>query len=208
MEYRRLGRTGYQVSAIGFGAWAIGGGWGDVDDATGAGAPCMRRSTPASTSSTPPTSTATGAASASSRGSCASAPGERIYVATKMGRRVEQRSPTTRPRPSPPGSSRSRENLGVERIDLVQLHCPPTDVYYRPELFAALDELVAEGVIAHYGVSVEKVEEALKAIEYPGVATVQIIFNVVRQRPADRFLAEARRATWACWPACRWPPGC
>ena len=81
----------------------------------------------------------------------------------------------------------------MERIDLVQLHCPPTDVYYRPELFAALDELVADGVIAHYGVSVEKVEEALKAIEFPGVASVQIIFNMVRQRPADLFLAEAAR---------------
>ena len=88
---------------------------------------------------------------------------------------------------------RSRTNLGVERLDLVQLHCPPTQLYYRPDLFAALDELVVDGAVADYGVSVEKVEEALKAIEYPGVATVQIIFNLVRQRPAERFLAEARR---------------
>ena len=119
--------------------------------------------------------------------------GERLFVATKMGRRVEQTVANYRPEAFAAWIDRSRENLGVERLDLVQLHCPPTDVYYRPELFAALDELVAGGAIAHYGVSVEKVEEALKAIEYPGVASVQIIFNIVRQRPADRFLDEARQ---------------
>ena len=81
----------------------------------------------------------------------------------------------------------------MERIPLVQLHCPPTEVYYRPEVFEALDQLVADGVIASYGVSVEKVEEALKAIEYPGVASVQIIFNLFRQRPAALFLGEAAR---------------
>jgi aryl-alcohol dehydrogenase-like predicted oxidoreductase len=88
---------------------------------------------------------------------------------------------------------RSRENLGLERLDLVQLHCLPPETYYRPEIFAALDELVAAGPIAAYGVSVEKVEEALKAVEFPGVATVQIIYNIVRQRPAERFLVEAAR---------------
>jgi aryl-alcohol dehydrogenase-like predicted oxidoreductase len=87
----------------------------------------------------------------------------------------------------------SRERLGVDRLDLVQLHCPPIEVYYRPDLFEALDALVADGSIAAYGVSVERVEEALKAIEFPGVATVQVIYNVVRQRPADRLLAEAAR---------------
>jgi len=81
----------------------------------------------------------------------------------------------------------------VDRLDLVQLHCPPTDTYYHPEIFAALDDLVAAGAIANYGVSVERVEEGLKAIEYPGVASVQIIFNMLRQRPADHFLAEAKR---------------
>jgi aryl-alcohol dehydrogenase-like predicted oxidoreductase len=108
-----------------------------------------------------------------------------------MGRRVEQRSASYTPEAFAGWLARSRENLGVERIDLVQLHCPPTEVYHRAELFAALDELVADGVIAHYGVSVEKVEEALTAIEYPRLASVQIIFNIVRQRPAERFLAQA-----------------
>jgi aryl-alcohol dehydrogenase-like predicted oxidoreductase len=114
-------------------------------------------------------------------------------MSNKMSTHVEQAVSNYRPEAFAEWADRSRENLGVDRLDLVQLHCPPTDVYYRPELFAALDELVASGAVAHYGVSVEKVEEALKAIEYPGVASVQIIFNIVRQRPAERFLAEARQ---------------
>jgi aryl-alcohol dehydrogenase-like predicted oxidoreductase len=88
---------------------------------------------------------------------------------------------------------RSRANLRMDRLDLVQLHCLPTSIYYHPETFAALDDLVAAGAIANYGVSVERVEEGLKALEYPGVASIQIIFNMLRQRPADRFLAEAKR---------------
>jgi len=85
------------------------------------------------------------------------------------------------------------KNLQTETLGLVQLHCPPTEVYYRPEVFATLDKLVEQGKIRFYGVSVEKVEEALKAIEYPNVQTVQIIFNIFRQRPADLFFAEAKK---------------
>jgi aryl-alcohol dehydrogenase-like predicted oxidoreductase len=88
---------------------------------------------------------------------------------------------------------RSLKNLAVDTIDLLQLHCPPTDVYYRPETFAALDDLVKAGKVRYYGVSVERVEEALKAIEYPGVQSVQIIFNIFRQRPADLFFAQAKK---------------
>jgi aryl-alcohol dehydrogenase-like predicted oxidoreductase len=88
---------------------------------------------------------------------------------------------------------RSLENLGVESIDLLQLHCPPTDLYYEPSVFESLDTLVAAGKIRAYGVSVERVEQALKAIEYPGVQSVQIIYNAFRQRPAELFFAEARR---------------
>ena len=117
--------------------------------------------------------------------------GERLIVATKMGRRVPQVTANYTPEAFVAWNTRSRENLGVECLDLVQLHCPPTDLFYHPEVFAALDEMVGAGVIAHYGVSVERVEEGLKALEYPGVASVQIIYNIVRQRPADRFLAEA-----------------
>jgi aryl-alcohol dehydrogenase-like predicted oxidoreductase len=89
--------------------------------------------------------------------------------------------------------ARSLKNLETDSIDLLQLHCPPTEAYYRPELFGILDDMVSDGLIRHYGVSVEKVEEALKAIEYPGVSTVQIIFNAFRQRPAGLFFGEAKK---------------
>ena len=192
MQYRRLGRTGYEVSAIGFGAWAIGGSWGRLDDEA-----AMRALHAAVDAGTNLIDTADVYGDGHSERLIGrllrERAGERLVVATKMGRRVDQVSANYRPEAFRAWIDRSRENLGLDRLDLVQLHCPPTDVYYRPELFAALDELVSGGAIAHYGVSVEKVEEAQKAIEYPGVASVQIIFNIVRQRPADRFLAEARR---------------
>jgi aryl-alcohol dehydrogenase-like predicted oxidoreductase len=187
-----LGRTGYEVSVIGFGAWAIGGGWGRLDDDA-----AMRALHAAVDAGVDLIDTADVYGDGHSERLIGrllrERSGERIVVATKMGRRVEQRVENYRPESFAVWIDRSRENLGVDRLDLVQLHCPPTDVYYRPELFAALDDLVAAGAIAHYGVSVEKVEEALKALEYPGVASVQIIFNIVRQRPADRLLAEAAR---------------
>jgi aryl-alcohol dehydrogenase-like predicted oxidoreductase len=110
-----------------------------------------------------------------------------------MGRSVPQVPENYNPQAFRGWVDASRERLGMDKLDLIQLHCPPTPVFYSPETFAALDELVADGSIANYGVSVEKVEEALKAIEFPGVATVQIIFNIMRQRPADHFLAEAKR---------------
>jgi aryl-alcohol dehydrogenase-like predicted oxidoreductase len=187
-----LGKTGYEVSVIGFGAWAIGGGWGRLDDDA-----AMRALHAAVDAGVDLIDTADVYGDGHSERLIGrllrERSGERIVVATKMGRRVEQRVENYRPESFAVWIDRSRENLGVDRLDLVQLHCPPTDVYYRPELFAALDDLVAAGAIAHYGVSVEKVEEALKALEYPGVASVQIIFNIVRQRPADHLLAEAAR---------------
>jgi aryl-alcohol dehydrogenase-like predicted oxidoreductase len=119
--------------------------------------------------------------------------GDGLTYATKMGRRADQTVANYSPENFRAWNDRSRENLGVETLDLVQLHCPPTDLYYHPEVFADLEAMVGEGRIAAYGVSVERVEEALKAIAYPNVASVQIIFNAFRQRPADLFLAEAAR---------------
>ena len=192
MHYRRLGKSGYEVSAIGFGAWAIGADWGSVDDADS-----LRALHAAADAGVTLIDTADVYGDGHSERLIGrflrERLGERIFVATKMGRRVPQVSENYTPQAFRSWIGRSLDNLGVERLDLVQLHCPPNDVYYRPELFVALDELVAEGLIAHYGVSVEKVEQALKAIEYPGLASVQIIFNIVRQRPAERFLAEAAR---------------
>jgi aryl-alcohol dehydrogenase-like predicted oxidoreductase len=190
MQYRRLGKTGYEISAIGFGAWAIGADWGTVDDKDALAA--LHAAADAGVNFI---DTADVYGDGRSERLIArflkERPGERIYVATKMGRRVEQKLENYTPEAFVEWTQRSRENLDTETLDLVQLHCPPFEVYYTPELFSACDELVEEGVMRHYGVSVEKVEQALKAMEYPGVASVQIIFNMVRQRPADRFLDEA-----------------
>ena len=118
---------------------------------------------------------------------------EQVYVATKAGRKLD---PHVAEKYTPQNIrgfiEQSLKNLQVEALDLVQLHCPPTPVFYNPELFEALDSMVKEGLIKNYGVSVEKVEDALKAIEYPGVKTVQIIFNMFRQRPSDLFFREAK----------------
>jgi aryl-alcohol dehydrogenase-like predicted oxidoreductase len=192
MQHRRLGRTGYDISVIGFGAWAIGGDWGQVDDAVS-----LRALHAAADAGVTFYDTADVYGDGRSERLIGrfvrERSGERLIVATKMGRRVPQVTANYTPEAFAAWTARSRENLGVERLDLVQLHCPPTDLYYHPEVFAAADDLVASGVVAHYGVSVERVEEALKAIEYPGVSSVQIIFNMVRQRPAERFLGEAAR---------------
>jgi aryl-alcohol dehydrogenase-like predicted oxidoreductase len=192
MQYRRLGKTGRDVSAIGFGAWAIGADWGNVDDTDS-----MRALHAAADAGVTLIDTADVYGDGHSEKIIGrflrERSGEKFFVATKMGRRVPVDMKNYTPEAFRSWTERSRENLGVERLDLVQLHCLHPSIYYSPEHFAALDELVAAGVIANYGVSVEKVEEALKAIEFPGVASVQIIFNIVRQRPADHFLAEAKR---------------
>jgi aryl-alcohol dehydrogenase-like predicted oxidoreductase len=119
---------------------------------------------------------------------------EPFYVATKAGRRLEPHVAGGYTRENLTAFvERSLKNLEVEALDLLQLHCPPTEVFYMPEVFSVLDDLMQAGKLKHYGVSVEKVEEALKAIEYPNVQSVQIIFNIFRQRPLDLFFGEAQR---------------
>src|SRR4051795_1465951 len=193
MRTRTLGRTGRDVSEIGFGAWQIGADWGAVaeDEA-------MATLHAAADAGVTFFDTADVYGDGRSERLVGRLVRERgadagITVATKMGRRMDQTVANYSPEHFREWNDRSRENLGVETLDLVQLHCPPTDLYYVPEVFEDLEAMVAEGRIAAYGVSVERVEEALKAIEYPGVATVQIIFNAFRQRPARLFLAEAAR---------------
>ena len=192
MLYRRLGRTGRDVSAIGFGAWAIGADWGNVDDTAS-----MRALHAAADAGVTLIDTADVYGDGRSEKVIGrflrERSGEKFFVATKMGRRVPVEMKNYTPEAFRAWTERSRDNLGVERLDLVQLHCLHPSIYYSPEHFEALDDLVKAGVIANYGVSVERVEEALKAIEFPGVATVQLIFTIVRQRPAERFLAEAKR---------------
>lgn len=192
MHTRPFGRTGWSVSEIGFGAWAIGGSWGDVAEAEARDA--LSAALEAGTTFIDTADVyGDGRSERIIRDVLKDWRGTRPIVATKAGRRLAPHVAGGYTRANLESFiDRSRKNLGVDTLDLVQLHCPPTEVYYRPEVFEALDALVASGKIRHYGVSVEKVEEALKAIEYPGVVSVQIIYNIFRQRPVELFFREAK----------------
>ncbi len=192
MEYRPLGRTGWNVSTISFGAWAIGGTWGPTDDADSLAA--LHRAVDLGVNFF---DTADVYGDGHSERLLARLRRERrepIVIATKAGRRLDPHVADGYNRKNLTSFvERSLKNLAVETLDLVQLHCPPTDVYYRPEVFGVMDDLCRAGKLRHYGVSVERVEEALKAIEYPNVQSVQIIYNIFRQRPAELFFGEAKR---------------
>jgi aryl-alcohol dehydrogenase-like predicted oxidoreductase len=193
MRTRPFGTTGFSVSEIGFGAWQIGGAWGEVDEADGRAALAAALDAGMSFVDTADVY-GDGRSERIVAEVLGRRPGPRPMVATKAGRRLSPHVADGYTRANLEAFvDRSRTNLKVDTLDLVQLHCPPTEVYYRPEVFAAMDDLVAAGKIAHYGVSVEKVEEGLKAIEYPNVRSVQIIYNLFRQRPAGLFFAEAKR---------------
>ena len=193
MRSREFGRTGRGVSEIGFGAWAIGASWGHVDEADALAAlnaalDCGMTFIDTADVYGDGRSERLIARVLKERG------GDRPFVATKAGRRLPAQTVAGYSRENLNAwIDRSLRNLEVDRLDLVQLHCPPTDLYYHAEVFGALDDLVKAGKIASYGVSVERVEEALKAIEFPGVVSVQIIFNIFRLRPADVFFNQATR---------------
>ncbi|MET3244269.1 aryl-alcohol dehydrogenase-like predicted oxidoreductase [Burkholderia sp. OAS925] len=191
MKERKFGHAEKSVSEIGFGAWAIGGSWGDVAESDAKAALHA-----ALDSGTTFIDTADVYGDGRSERIIADVlkerSGPRPFVATKAGRRLDPHVAQGYTAANLNAFvDRSLKNLKMERLDLVQLHCPPTEVYYQPEVFDAMDRMVAAGKISSYGVSVEKVEEGLKAIEYPGVKSVQIIYNIFRQRPA-RFIQEAR----------------
>ena len=192
MNYRELGRTGWKVSEISFGTWAIGGAWGDVDDHESLAA--LHRAVDLGVNFFDTADVYGDGRSERLLARLKRERSEEIIIATKAGRRLE---PHVASGYTPENLSafidRSLQNLETDTLDLLQLHCPPTQVYYNPQLFEALDDFVKQGKIRYYGVSVEKVEEALKAIEFPNVQTVQIIFNIFRQRPAELFFREAKR---------------
>lgn len=192
MEYRRLGRTDMTLSAVSFGAWAIGGFWGPVDDEQS-----MQALHEAIDAGVNFIDTADVYGDGRSERLLArlrrERPRDTIWVATKAGRRLPQQTCE--------GYSRenltawvedSLRNLQMDAIDLLQLHCPPTALYDRAEVFGILDDLVAAGKLRYYGVSVEKVEEAMAAMRYPGVQSIQIIFNMFRQKPAEEVLPAAK----------------
>ncbi len=188
MKERTVGRLGRDFSEIGFGAWQIGADWGEVSEDA-----ALETLRAAADGGVTFFDTADVYGDGRSERLVGRLRQERpeIFVATKMGRRVDQVVENYTPANFRSWNDRSRRNLGMDTLELVQLHCPPTDLYYVPEVFEDLERMVGEGRIAAYGVSVERVEEALKAIEYPNVATVQIIFNPFRQRPARVFFREA-----------------
>lgn len=193
MQYREYGRTGWKVSDISFGAWAIGATWGTVDDSESMAA--LHRALDKGVNLF---DTADVYGDGRSERLLArlrrERPNEPFYVISKAGRRLNPHVADGYNAANLTAFiERSLQNLETDSLDLVQLHCPPTEVYYRPEVFEALEKLVEQGKLKHYGVSVEKVEEALKAIEYPNVQSVQIIFNMFRQRPADLFFAQAKQ---------------
>ena len=192
MNYRELGRTGWKVSDISFGAWAIGGAWGAVDDKDSLAA--LHAALDAGVNFFDTADVYGDGRSERLLAKLKKERREEFYVATKAGRRLREQTPEGYSRENlTTFIERSLRNLETETIDLLQLHCPPTEVYYRPEVFGILDDMVKAGKLRHYGVSVEKVEEALKAIEFPNVQSVQIIFNIFRQRPAELFFAEAQK---------------
>lgn len=192
MQYRELGRTGWKVSTISFGAWAIGGTWGDVDD--GESLAALHRALDLGVNFFDTADVyGDGRSERLVSEVVRDFPGQRIYVATKAGRRLNPHVAEGYNRENLTAYvERSLKNLNVETLDLVQLHCPPTEVYYMPDVFGVMEDLVQAGKIRHYGVSVEKVEEGVKAMEYPNLASVQIIFNMFRQRPAELFFPLAK----------------
>jgi aryl-alcohol dehydrogenase-like predicted oxidoreductase len=192
VKHRELGSTGWHVSTVSFGAWAIGSAWGQVDATES-----LRALHEAVNLGVNFFDTADVYGDGQSERLLAQLRRDRpeeIIVATKAGRRLD---PHTSEGYNASNLTafveRSLKNLETDSLDLLQLHCPPIEVYYRPDVFEVLEELVQQGKIRRYGVSVERVEEALKAIEFPNVCSVQIIFNIFRQRPADLFFAEAAK---------------
>ncbi len=192
MQYRTFGRTGWQVSTISFGAWAIGGSWGKVDDQESMAA--LHRALDLGINLFDTADVYGDGHSESLLARLRKERSEPFHVITKTGRRLNPHIAS--------GYNRENINLFIERslknlntdcLELVQLHCPPTVVFYTPEVFGIMEDLVTQGKIQYYGVSVEKVEEGLKAIEYPQVQSVQIIYNIFRQRPADLFFKETLR---------------
>jgi aryl-alcohol dehydrogenase-like predicted oxidoreductase len=191
MNYRPFGRTGWEVSDISFGAWAIGADWGQVSEVDAIDA--LHAAIDQGTNFIDTADVYGDGRSERLIARVLQERSEPVYVVTKAGRRLNPHTASGYNRANLTAFvERSLKNLNVEALDLVQLHCPPTEIYYNPELFGVLDDLVQAGKIKYYGVSVEKVEEALKAIEYPNVQSVQIIFNIFRQRPVDLFFDLAR----------------
>ena len=191
MNYRRLGKTGMKVSEVSLGTWQVGGGWaGPFDDK--AAESILNKAMDNGINFIDTADVYDDGKSEAAVGRVVRSRSEKVYVGTKCGRKVSPHlSEGYTPEAMRTFVEQSLRNSGLDTLDLIQLHCPPTQVFYRPEIFELFDKLRDEGKIRNLGVSVEKVEEALKAIEYDNVNTVQVIFNMFRHRPRERFFPEA-----------------
>ena len=192
MKYRKFGRTGWEISEISFGAWAIGGTWGTVNDNESIAA--LHKALESGVNFFDTADVYGDGRSEKLLAKLRKESPENFYIVTKAGRRLDPHTADGYNRENLNSFvDRSLKNLNTDAIDLLQLHCPPTQVYYMPEVFEILDDMVKAGKIRYYGVSVEKVEEAIKAIEFPNVQSIQIIFNMFRQRPSELFFEQAKK---------------
>jgi aryl-alcohol dehydrogenase-like predicted oxidoreductase len=193
MNYRTLGKTGFEISEISLGTWQVGGKWGD-DFSHETADKILSAAVDSGINFIDTADVYGDGESEKAVGRFLKSRSERIYVATKCGRLLNPHtSEAYQPAALRKFVENSLKNMGLETLDLIQLHCPPTEVYYRPEIFELFDRLKDEGKILNLGISVEKVEEALKGIEYQNVTSVQIIFNIFRQRPAELFFEQAQK---------------
>ena len=193
MKKRLLGKTGFEISEVSLGTWQVGGKWGSVFNHSNADA-ILNSAIDNGINFIDTADVYSDGESEKAVGRLVRSRKERIYVATKCGRQLNPHiDKSYQPNVLRKFVEDSLKNMGLETLDLIQLHCPPTETYYRPEIFDLFNTLKKEGKILNLGVSVEKVDEALKAIEYENVTTVQIIFNMLRQRPSEKFFAEAAK---------------
>lgn len=193
MKYRILGKTGFKISEIALGTWQVGGKWGEAFNHESA-EKIINEAIDNEINFIDTADVYSDGLSEASVAKVVKSRKEKVYIATKCGRKINPHiSEGYQPYILRKFIEDSLKNMKLDYIDLIQLHCPPTEVYYRPEIFELFDKLKEEGKIRHLGVSVEKIEEALKAIEYPNVTTIQIIFNMFRQRPAELFFKEVQK---------------
>lgn len=191
MNYRTLGKTGWKVSEISLGTWQVGGGWGQAFDPKKA-EEILHTAFDQGINFVDTADVYDGGLSEAAVGRAVKERTEKIYVATKCGRRIQPHSNEGyTPERLRKHVEDSLRNTGLDRLDLIQLHCPPGEVYHRDEIFGLFEDLKAEGKIAEMGVSVERINEAMTAMKYDIVSTVQIIFNLFRQRPAELLFSHA-----------------
>ena len=193
MNFRTLGKTNINLSEISLGTWQVGGKWGEPFDHQNADR-ILNLAIDHGVNFIDTADVYSDGESEKAVGRLVKSRSEQIYVATKCGRRLNPHiNESYTPKALRNFVEDSLRNMGLETIDLIQLHCPPTEVYFRSEIFEVFDRLKEEGKIKNLGVSIEKVEEGIKAMEYPNVGSIQLIYNIFRQKPNEVLFAEAKK---------------